>query len=57
MIRFLIILLFAGNALAQSYPSRPVRIIVPLGAGGFADVPARMLAPRLSTQMGGSFFV
>jgi len=57
MIRFLIIVLFAGNAFAQSYPSRPVRIIVPLGAGGFADVPARILAPRLSTQMGGSFFV
>jgi tripartite-type tricarboxylate transporter receptor subunit TctC len=57
MIRFLIILLLAGNALAQSYPSRPVRIIVPLGAGGFADVPARILAPRLSAQMGGSFFV
>jgi tripartite-type tricarboxylate transporter receptor subunit TctC len=56
MIRFLIILFFAGNALAQ-YPARPVRIIVPLGAGGFADVPARILAPRLSAQMGGSFFV
>ena len=57
MIRFLLILLFAANAVAQSYPSRPVRIIVPLGAGGFADVPARILAPRLSAQMGGSFFV
>jgi tripartite-type tricarboxylate transporter receptor subunit TctC len=57
VIRFLIVLLFAGSALAQSYPSRPVRVIVPLGAGGFADVPARILAPRLSSQMGGSFFV
>ena len=57
MIRFLALLLFAANALAQSYPARPVRIIVPLGAGGFADVPARILAPRLSAQMGGSFFV
>ncbi|MFN2644925.1 MAG: tripartite tricarboxylate transporter substrate binding protein [Burkholderiales bacterium] len=44
-------------ALAQSYPSRPVRIVVPLGAGGFADVPARILAPALSRQMNGTFFV
>lgn len=45
------------SAFAQSWPSRPVRIIVPLGAGGFADVPARILAPRLAQQTGGTFFV
>jgi len=44
-------------AIAQQYPSRPVRIVVPLSPGGFADTPARMLAPRLSAQFGRQFFV
>jgi len=44
-------------AIAQSYPSRAVRIVVPLSAGGFADTPARLLAPRLSEQMGRQFFI
>jgi tripartite-type tricarboxylate transporter receptor subunit TctC len=44
-------------AFAQPYPSRPVRIVVPLSPGGFADTPARILAPRLSEQMGRQFFV
>jgi len=50
-------LAFAFAALGQSYPSRPVRIVVPLSPGGFADTPARMLAPRLSEQLGRQFFV
>ena len=50
-------LVFALAALGQSYPSRPVRIVVPLSPGGFADTPARMLAPRLSEQLGRQFFV
>jgi len=45
------------HAAAQSYPSRPVRIVVPLSPGGFADTPARLLAPRLSAQFGRQFFV
>lgn len=50
-------LVFALNAVAQTYPARPVRIVVPLSPGGFADTPARMLAPRLSEQLGRQFFV
>jgi tripartite-type tricarboxylate transporter receptor subunit TctC len=53
----LIVWLAATNAFSQTYPSRPVRIVVPLSPGGFADTPARMLAPRLSEQMGRQFFV
>ena len=53
----LVLCLAAAQAAAQSWPSRPVRIVVPLGAGGFADVPARILAPRLAAQTGGTFFV
>jgi tripartite-type tricarboxylate transporter receptor subunit TctC len=47
----------AGQSLAQSYPTRPVRVVVPLSAGGFADVPARIIAPRLSNAFGQQFFV
>ena len=47
----------SAAAVAQTYPSRPVCIVVPLGAGGFADVPARILAPALAKQLGGTFFV
>jgi tripartite-type tricarboxylate transporter receptor subunit TctC len=54
---FLIGMALAVQGLAQSYPSRPVRIVVPLSPGGFADTPARMLAPRLSEQFGRQFFV
>jgi len=50
-------LLAATAAVAQEYPTRPVRIVVPLSPGGFADTPTRMLAPRLSEQMGKQFFV
>jgi tripartite-type tricarboxylate transporter receptor subunit TctC len=50
-------LLAAEAACAQSYPSRPIRMVVPLSAGGFADVPARLLAPRLSNALGRQVFV
>ena len=54
----LCLLLAAGAALAQGdYPNRPVRIVVPLSPGGFADTPTRILAPRLSEQLGKQFFV
>jgi tripartite-type tricarboxylate transporter receptor subunit TctC len=50
-------LVAASTALAQEYPSRPVRLVVPLSPGGFADTPTRILAPRLSEQFGKQFFV
>src|SRR3954470_23394348 len=45
------------SAFAQAWPSRPVRIVVPLSPGGFADTPTRILAARLSEQLGKNFFV
>jgi tripartite-type tricarboxylate transporter receptor subunit TctC len=44
-------------AAAQDYPSRTVRIVVPFGAGGPADVYARVLAQHLSEQLKASFIV
>lgn len=39
-------------ALAQSYPTKPVRVIVPFSPGGAADVPGRILMTRLSESLG-----
>src|SRR5689334_8837625 len=40
----------ASPAGAQSWPQRPVRIIVPLGAGSGVDIGARLLGERLTTR-------
>jgi tripartite-type tricarboxylate transporter receptor subunit TctC len=47
----------AGAVSAQSWPNRPIRMVVPLSPGGFADVPARILAARLSVVLGEQVFV
>lgn len=47
-----------GYALAQTtYPSRPVRVIIPLAAGGAMDTVARALSTKLTESLGQSFVV
>ena len=53
----LAVLLAHGAAFAQAFPSRPVKIIVPFGVGGPADLYARFVGARLSEAMGQPFVV
>ena len=53
----LVALGFAAPAAAQDYPSRQVKVIVPFGAGGPADVYARVIAQHLSEQLKQTFVV
>jgi tripartite-type tricarboxylate transporter receptor subunit TctC len=46
-----------GNAIAQTYPSKPIRIIVPFPAGGSTDVAARLVAERLSRALSQTVYV
>src|SRR5258706_9147323 len=42
----------SGSALAQTYPNQPVKILLPYGAGGVADITARVVAQKLSQSLG-----
>src|SRR5262245_31372080 len=42
---------------AQGYPNKPVRVIVPFGPGGVADVTTRLVADKLGDKLGQRFIV
>src|SRR6185295_6670785 len=57
-IRFLIVaFFFAVNANAQTFPNKPVRIVIPFSPGGSADLQARTLGQKLGESWGQSVIV
>jgi tripartite-type tricarboxylate transporter receptor subunit TctC len=49
---FAIVLACAGGALAQSWPNRPIRMIVPYTPGGYTDLMARLVGQKVSEALG-----
>jgi tripartite-type tricarboxylate transporter receptor subunit TctC len=47
----------ASQVQAQSYPTKPVRVLVPYAPGGFVDVAARIVAQKLQERLGQQFIV
>jgi tripartite-type tricarboxylate transporter receptor subunit TctC len=52
MVAFAALLGFGGNALAESFPSHPITLVVPFSAGGPTDAMARILADHMRTTLG-----
>jgi len=53
----LALIMGAASALAQQYPNKPIRLIVPYPAGGATDVVARLVSERMSEDLGQQIFV
>jgi len=52
LVTSLLLLLSAGSALAQSYPAKPIRVIIPFVAGGSSDIVGRAIASKFQELLG-----
>jgi tripartite-type tricarboxylate transporter receptor subunit TctC len=52
LFRILLACAFAGSAFAQSYPNKPVRLVVPFGTGGSNDIIGRLVGAKLAERLG-----
>jgi len=57
LVLFLAALWPAAGALAQAYPTKSIRLVVPFSPGGAADLTARTLGQKMSEQMGQPFVI
>src|SRR5690349_7374116 len=57
IIYLVIFLAVAADGLAQGYPAKPVRVVVPSSPGGGTDIIARIVAPELSKRLGQQFVI
>jgi tripartite-type tricarboxylate transporter receptor subunit TctC len=57
LIKIILLALWSCTVLAQPYPSRPVKLIVPFAPGGAVDIVGRIMAQALTTSMGQPFVV
>jgi len=60
LLRRAIVVLLAGisaSALAQAYPAKPIRLLVPFGPGGVGDITARIAAQKMGEAMGQQFII
>ena len=53
----LVSLVVAGSAAAQGYPSKPISLVIPFGAGGDSDLSGRLLAQYAAKYLGNANFV
>jgi tripartite-type tricarboxylate transporter receptor subunit TctC len=49
--------LFPAQALAETYPSKPVKVIIPFPAGGVTDIAGRLITQKLSEKLGQQFYI
>ncbi len=59
MIRYVVALavLFSGSCLAQGYPSKPIRLVVPFAPGGSSSIVARSVAAEMSKGLGQEIYI
>src|SRR5262245_17377917 len=48
---------FAGAAYAQSWPAKPVRVLIPFAPGGGTDIQGRLLGKKFYESMGQTFVI
>jgi len=54
---FAIALILTDSALAQSFPSKPIRVVVPFPPGGGTDIVARTVTPKMAEILGQPFII